>query len=648
MVCELSEPGRELTPLGLVAWAQERGIEPEPEEDEPTKGKPAANGRTAPPNGDSPMPAPAGRYGDKRVDRARAYVFSPGFPESIEGSFGHGPLYRCACELVDGFGLDRADARPILSDYNQQKARPPESEYQVDHKLDDAIKDHPVPSLKRLNAGRPEVNGRASANGDAGESPMGTMAAGPPRRFQVGDKVICDDRPDRDANEGTVTRLTPRGYWVHFENNDGREATVFVKEEHCHPKDGPRGAGRGVNWSALSDEDMGMRLASEVKRRPIEFLLPGRIPRNDYTLIAGRGKQGKSLFTMAVAAKCSTGGEWWDGSGTAPCGHVLVLAAEDDAERVIAPRLEALGADLGKVTILEAKYKIRPDDGGPPLVSFTSLQDLAYWREIFARVKKKDTPLLMIIDPLPSYVGKGVNDRRNNDVRAILGPFIDLAKEFGITILGVTHFGKAGDARTAADKILDSVAYANLARAMIYVAIDPDDEDRRLVMAGDCSYAPRHQDALIFRVVERTIPDEEFGPIAIAVPEFSAETVEVDPDDIVTRAPKGKGRRGPDAVVGPKLAAWLTTSLRDRGPVLLGEIADEAGQAGLLGEKRWNAKKGREEWSKFTVLYGAVDLVPGLPPPDDGWEVVTSKDDPTLRTLNGRARWLLRRRDSPF
>jgi hypothetical protein len=56
---------------------------------------------------------------------------------------------------VDGFGLDRNSALLILRDWNQAKARPPEDEKQVLHKIDDAIKNHPVPSLKRLNADRP-------------------------------------------------------------------------------------------------------------------------------------------------------------------------------------------------------------------------------------------------------------------------------------------------------------------------------------------------------------------------------------------------------------------------------------------------------------------------------------------------------------
>jgi len=85
-------------------------------------------------------------------ERARAYLFSPKFPDSIEGEGGHKVLYRVACELVDGFGLNREQAWPIYQEWNQAKAKPPEDEKQLGHKLDDAIKKNPTPSLGRLDA----------------------------------------------------------------------------------------------------------------------------------------------------------------------------------------------------------------------------------------------------------------------------------------------------------------------------------------------------------------------------------------------------------------------------------------------------------------------------------------------------------------
>ena len=84
----------------------------------------------------------------------RTYVFAPGFPDSIAGQNGFlGRLYHVACVLVDGFGLTRERGVPILHEWNQAKAEPRESEKQLVHKIESAMNNHPIPSLKLLNAG---------------------------------------------------------------------------------------------------------------------------------------------------------------------------------------------------------------------------------------------------------------------------------------------------------------------------------------------------------------------------------------------------------------------------------------------------------------------------------------------------------------
>jgi hypothetical protein len=83
--------------------------------------------------------------------------------------------------------------------------------------------------------------------------------------------------------------------------------------------------------------------------------------------------------------------------------------------------------------------------------------------------------------------------------------------------------------------------------------------------------------------------------------------------------------------------------LKDKGPVFVGELAQAAGDAGLIGKKKPDGK-----WSNFTALYDAIGRVPDLPSPDDGWIVQTPKQDPGLKSFKGHARWLLRRAVSPF
>lgn len=101
--------------------------------------------------------SPSATGGASPEARARAYVFAPGFPDSISGQHGHNRLYHVACVLVDGFGLTREQAMPIFRDWNDSKAIPPENDRQVNHKLDSAIKRYPEPS-GHLLAGRPSCH----------------------------------------------------------------------------------------------------------------------------------------------------------------------------------------------------------------------------------------------------------------------------------------------------------------------------------------------------------------------------------------------------------------------------------------------------------------------------------------------------------
>jgi hypothetical protein len=367
-------------------------------------------------------------------------------------------------------------------------------------------------------------------------------------------------------------------------------------------------AGIEVFGRKYSDEELGMTRASACEILPIHWLMPGRILRYEYNLIAGRGKQGKSSVAMKIAATASTGGPWWDGSGTAPRGHVFILSAEDDSNRVIAPRLKALGADLDQITLLEAKRTVRRPDGGKA-VSFTDLTDLAHWREVFSRVRG---PVLMIIDPLPSYMGRGVNDRKNSDVRAILDPFIALCKESGITLIGITHFGKSADGRSAADKVLDSIAYVNLARGTHYVCKDPDHPGRSLFMPGDCNYGKPDLPALAFVVVDTTIPDGQGGEVTIGIPEFQPDPVAVDVDDIVNHQAGRKGPRGPRPLKTDQFAEWLRQALKD-GAVAIFQLIDRARAEKLLAEPTAHNPK-----PSLTSLYHARDRLPTLYP---GWEI---------------------------
>ena len=88
------------------------------------------------------------------------------------------------------------------------------------------------------------------------------------------------------------------------------------------------------------------RPASEVTAQPVAWLWPGRLALGKLALLDGDPQIGKSLVTLDLCARLSSGRPWPD--GTAPPGpQSAIINAEDREDDTICPRLWALGADLG-------------------------------------------------------------------------------------------------------------------------------------------------------------------------------------------------------------------------------------------------------------------------------------------------------------
>ena len=131
---------------------------------------------------------------------------------------------------------------------------------------------------------------------------------------------------------------------------------------------------------------------------------------------------------LAIASAITAGSEWPGGKAKAPMGSVIIIKHEDSPETTLIPRLLAMGADLEKVEILRAKA-IRRRAGKESIILPMSFQDLDWWRLIFDRVPG---PRLLIADPIVSYLGKGVNDRRNTEIREVLNrPLEDVIRPRG-------------------------------------------------------------------------------------------------------------------------------------------------------------------------------------------------------------------------
>jgi len=156
---------------------------------------------------------------------------------------------------------------------------------------------------------------------------------------------------------------------------------------------------------------------SQVTPRTVNWLWPGRVPVGKMTLLVGDPGRGKSLLALDMAARLSRGAPWPDACGTgapacattaeggcatscAPLGRTLILSAEDDTWDTIRPRLDALGGDPDRVSVIRAVDR----EVGHGLEPLSLARDMVV---LDAVVRKWSDTRLLILDPVSAYLGGG-------------------------------------------------------------------------------------------------------------------------------------------------------------------------------------------------------------------------------------------------
>lgn len=142
-------------------------------------------------------------------------------------------------------------------------------------------------------------------------------------------------------------------------------------------------------------------------------------------------------------------------------GSVIILANEDDAARTIRPRLDAAGADITKVYIVQGMAR-----EGAPADLFQLDTDIAALR---AKAEEIGDVKLIIIDPPSAYLGPKVDAYKESDVRRVLAPLSQLAQETGALVLLVVHLNKRSDGG-AQQRFGGSTAWIAAPRAAFLVA----------------------------------------------------------------------------------------------------------------------------------------------------------------------------------
>lgn len=198
---------------------------------------------------------------------------------------------------------------------------------------------------------------------------------------------------------------------------------------------------------------------TEMKPRPVNWLVPGWIPRRALTLVAGQPGEGKTTLALSLAAATTLGGKW--GGHKVEKGKVIIYSGEDTFPEIILPNLMAQGADLNQITTPVTGF----DDEGQP----EEFQPAKHIGQMQDALRDQPDTRLVILDPALAVASRARDEYRANDIRKALQPVQRLAEELDIAVVCVTHFLKAHNSRGSGvlDRVIGSQAWGAVARMVI-------------------------------------------------------------------------------------------------------------------------------------------------------------------------------------
>ncbi len=187
---------------------------------------------------------------------------------------------------------------------------------------------------------------------------------------------------------------------------------------------------------------------------------------------------GKSLLAAKLAYHITNGAEWPDKT-ECPQGDVILMQAEDSNAMTVRPRYDAAKVNIKRVRMIHgAPYLTR---GKKELIgSFDLGKDLP---RLVEQLRDVEQPRAVIIDPLGSYLGSGVDTHRENSVRSVLNNIKIIANKYNVAFILVVHLRKGGADEPVLSRVLGSVAFTGFARAAWGVAHDEEDPNKRYFLA---------------------------------------------------------------------------------------------------------------------------------------------------------------------
>ncbi len=211
-------------------------------------------------------------------------------------------------------------------------------------------------------------------------------------------------------------------------------------------------------------------LYSDVKRKPINWLWPGRIPFGKLTAMDGDPNYGKSSILCDVSAKYTRGLPMPEeqSAACAPGGVVLCMM-EDDPADTLHDRLTRAGADLTRIVHL-GEIPAGVIEGIPITRSFNLQKDI----RLLIREIKRVNAGLVVLDPLAGLVGPA-STNKSDEMYTVLDPIAAIARVMGVAVVFTRHLNKQ-QSEHSLYRGSGSMAIIGRARVGLICSDDPEDD----------------------------------------------------------------------------------------------------------------------------------------------------------------------------
>jgi hypothetical protein len=327
--------------------------------------------------------------------------------------------------------------------------------------------------------------------------------------------------------------------------------------------------------TADQDDDLLTTKAGDLEMCGVDWLWPGRFARGKFGLIAGMPDMGKGQIAAFIAAAVTANVDLPCDEGNATQANVIWFNAEDGACDTVLPRLVAAGADTDRVHFVNSVLIAGEEK------HFSLVTDLRLLRKTIIRI---GNVTLVIIDPVSAYLGVGkVDSRSATDVRGTLTPLKALAEELHVAVIGIAHFNKKDDIKSALLRVSDSIAYVAAARHVYAVLDDPEDKNSKLFVKAKNNLA-RDTKALRYGMSVKTVGHDAKLNVDIDAPfiVWHPQHVEITANEAMQAAEGRTAKREAREFLLERLGA---------GPVKQADVLDEAKQDGIAEKTLRRAKK---------------------------------------------------------